>query len=146
MRRPVLRWLAAHPIFQMDYSGWPEKDRSWMQELPEKLGARKFRLFLSAWCRDLALSWLDKGLARETHLREYVIGTYLSALDVNDRYADTGKSKTALKKAWQTTFFRSVSGTEDVATIFDTLLTVDSLAETLSRCVRLVLHREPVSP
>src|SRR5262245_13526652 len=139
-----MRRKLTHGHDQITYPGWPAKDRRWIEELPEQLGARKFRLLLSAWCRDLMEPWLDKTLGRDKQLCEYVKGVYLAALEVNDRFADTGKSKTALKKARETTFFRSVSGTESVSSIFDTLLSEDSLVGTLDRCAQVAAFRDKV--
>src|SRR5262249_31086758 len=117
-----MRRQLTHGYTQITYAGWPEQDRPWLQALPERLGPRKFRLLLSAWCRDLTVPWLDKALGRDKQLCEEVKGTYLAALEVSDRFADTGKSKTALKEARKTTFFRAIGETYGVSSIFDPLL------------------------
>jgi hypothetical protein len=69
---------------------------------------------------------------------------YLAALDVSDRFADTGKSAAALKAARKTTFFRAIGETTSVSSIFDPLLSEDSLVGTLDRCAMVAAHRDGV--
>ena len=141
-----MRRRLSHGYSRLTYAGWPEKDRPWLEELPDRLGPRKFRLLLSAWCRDLTVPWLDKALRRDKRLREHVAAVYLAALDVSDRFADTGRSRTALKEARKATFFRSVAGTEGVSSVYDTLLSEDSVVGTLDRCAMLATTRDGLPP
>jgi hypothetical protein len=138
-----MRHRLTHGYAQITYAGWPEEDHPWIQRLPEQLGARRFRLLLSAWCRDLTVPWLDKALP-DKRLREDVKGTYLAALEVSDRFADTGKSKTALKEARRATFFRGISATHGVSSMYDTLLSEDSVVGTLDRCAMVATFRDKV--
>jgi hypothetical protein len=129
-----MRRRLSHGYSQLTYPGWPPADRPWVEGLPDQLGPRKFRLLLSAWCRDLTVPWLDTAFQRDKDLREYLRGVYLAALDVSDKFADTGKSKTALAAARKTTFFRAIEETARVSAMYDTLLSEDSLVGTLDRC------------
>jgi hypothetical protein len=133
-----------HGYSRLTYAGWPAKDRRWVQQLPERLGPRRFRLLLSAWCRDLTEPWLNKVLRRDRQLREHVKGVYLDALEVSDRFADTGKSRTALNAARKTTFFRAIGETTSVSAIFDPLLSEDSLLGALDRCAMVATTRDGV--
>src|SRR5215208_5507915 len=122
-----MRRRLTHDYSQLTDAIWPAQDRRWVQGLPKRLGPRKFRLLLSAWCRDLTTPWLDKAIRGDKKLRESVKGTYLAALEVSDRFADTGKSRTALAAARKTAYFRAIGETTSVSSIFDPLLSEDSL-------------------
>lgn len=69
---------------------WPQAYRRWIEGLPEQLGPRKVRLLAGAWCRDLLVERLKKGGAAPA------LSAVLEALDASDRFADTGKTKSAL--------------------------------------------------
>jgi hypothetical protein len=62
-----------------------EKQQAWVRELPRELGERKLRLLLAAACR--------YALQKEPTLTPAVV----DALDLLERFADTGKTKKALR-------------------------------------------------
>jgi hypothetical protein len=92
----------------------------------------------------LTVPWLDKALRRDKQACQCVKEAYLAALEVSDRFADTGKSKTALKEARKTTFFRAIEETNSVSSLFDHLLTEDSVVAGLDRCAIVATHRDQV--
>jgi hypothetical protein len=67
---------------------------------------------------------------------------YLAALDTSDRFADTGKSKSALKKARTATFFRAIAETSRVSGTYETLLSEDSPFGMLDRCAMEATARD----
>src|SRR5687767_139989 len=73
----------------------PGPDREWAKGLPAQLGARKFRLLVSAWCRTLLEPELEKALAKDPHIARAQRGVE-AAFETSDRFADTGKTKKAL--------------------------------------------------
>ena len=139
-----MRRRLTHDYSQLTDAIWPAQVRRWVQGLPKRLGPRKFRLLLSAWCRDLTTPWLDKAIRGDKQLRESVKGTYLAALEVNDRFADIGKSRTALTAARKTVYFRAIPATTSVSSIYDPLLSEDSLVGTLDRCAMTATWRDKV--
>jgi hypothetical protein len=76
---------------------WPREHRAWIGELPDRLGPRRLRLLVSALSRVL----LEAGLreAGEGPRTDMVRRAVTQACDASDRFADTGKSKAALKEA-----------------------------------------------
>jgi hypothetical protein len=56
-----MRRRLSHGYAQLTDAVWTGKDRRWVEGLSDLLGPRKFRLLLSAWCRDLTEPWLKKG-------------------------------------------------------------------------------------
>lgn len=139
-----MRRRLSHGYAQLTDAVWTGKDRRWVEGLSDVLGPRKFRLLLSAWCRDLTETWLKKVL-REKKLRDNVLGVYSAALEVSDQFADTGKSSSALKAARKSAFFRGIAETTSVSSFFDTLLSEDSLPGTLARCAMVATARDGVA-
>jgi len=141
-----MRRRLSHGYTQLTNAVWTGKDRRWVEGLSDRLGPRKFRLLLSAWCRDLTVPWLDKALEGDKRLRDNVKGVYLAALEVSDQFADTGQSVAALKAARKSAFFRAIGETTSVSSFFDTLLSEDSLPGTLDRCAMVATSRDGVEP
>jgi hypothetical protein len=77
---------------------WPKEHRAWVEGLPEQLGPRRFRLLAHAWCRLLLEPALEKALDKHPSAVN-VQRRVLAAIDVADFYADTGKTKEAMKQA-----------------------------------------------
>jgi hypothetical protein len=82
---------------KMRDGAWPKADREWVRGLPEQLGLRKLRLLAGAWCRRLLEAELEKVRSKSSSLAHLERWTE-SALEASDRYADTGKTKAALKQ------------------------------------------------
>lgn len=79
--------LAAKPNRQPSESIWDWKQQDWLRDLPDQIGERKVRLLLAACCR---YSFQPRsGLEKEV----------TAALEALERFADTGKTKTALRSA-----------------------------------------------
>lgn len=141
-----MRRRLSHGYTRLTDAVWTGKERRWVEGLSDLLGPRKFRLLLSAWCRDLTEPWLDKALRRDKRLRDNVKGVYLAALEVNDQFADTDKSMAALRAARKSAFFRAIGETTSVSSLFDTLLSEDSLFGTMDRCAMVATTRDGVAP
>ena len=77
---------------------WPSDHRDWIGELPARLGPRKLRLLVGAWCRNMLEAELAK-LPPDTSGLEHLKRTVRTSLETHDRFADTGKTKAALKEA-----------------------------------------------
>jgi hypothetical protein len=83
----VARALGDRPAGHSSESIWDWQQQDWLQRLPDELGARKVRLLLAACCRSAFQPRKD--------LEPEVV----QALDALERFADTDKSKTALRDA-----------------------------------------------
>src|SRR4051812_11191311 len=64
---------------------WSVANLDWAQAISEQLGPRRTRLFMSACCREFFKGEVPPSAAAE--------------LEVFDRFADTGKSKTLVREA-----------------------------------------------
>src|SRR5262245_35795221 len=66
-------------------AAWSIRNTGWANQIRQKLGQRRWRLYLSACCREL--------------FKNPVPADVLQAFDVTDKFADTGQTKAALAKA-----------------------------------------------
>jgi hypothetical protein len=83
----VAKALSDRPVGHSSESIWDWQQQGWLQRLPGELGARKVRLLLAACCRSAFQPRKD--------LEPEVV----RALEALECFADTGKSKTALREA-----------------------------------------------
>jgi hypothetical protein len=78
---------------QIPNAAWNLLNTGWANRIRQTLGARRWRLYLSACCSGLYKDPLPADIFK--------------AFDITDRFADTGKTKSALAKAKQINYYNS---------------------------------------
>lgn len=86
----VAKAMAARPAGYSSDAIWHWQHQDWLRRLPQELGPRKLRLLLAGCCRN----------AFEPRGQQYGIEREVDhALQTLERFADTGKTKKALREA-----------------------------------------------